>query len=291
MGAGSKTKKRGVCSRFLVIPCVALIVMLMGFFVVNMKFMAVDLTIADNVNAHYQESNPQVPILRNSETLLIPNSPLSDFQKAIEINHEPHIESTENKDIDNVSSDSNVDSVSDDKTDYVESKSSTQEEVKEEAHVDSLSHSTKSELEQESVSAEEHSSFRSETERESHSIRNENHVEERSETCSNTPLSSALQKSTIFTLSDFDCSTSNQGWRENIPPPLSNSTRSEREWKKRIDLIEDFGYKQDHYDFDDEEGKYIVFWPIFAGIGNNLAVFSEVLMIAILSNRKFLSMC
>lgn len=288
MGVGSKTKKRGTCSRFLVIPCISLIVMLMGFFVVNMKFMAVDLSIAENVNAHYQESNPQVPILRNSESLLIPNSPLSNLQKAVEINHEPHMESTENKSIDNVSSDSSVDSVGDDNSNYIESKSSIQEE---EPHVDSLSHNTKAELEQQSVSAEEHSSLRSETETDHLSIKNEKVDEERNETCDNTPLSSALQKSTIFALSDFDCSTSNQGWRENIPPPLSNSTRSEREWKKRIDLIEDFGYKQDHYDFDNEEGKYIVFWPIFAGIGNNLAVFSEVLLIAILSNRKFLSIC
>ena len=31
-----------------------------------------------------------------------------------------------------------------------------------------------------------------------------------------------------------------------------------------------------------------MFWPIFAGIVNNLAVFAEVMLIAMLSNRKFL---
>ena len=105
--------------------------------------------------------------------------------------------------------------------------------------------------------------------------------------CKDTYLSRALENSSTFKLSDFDCSVSNDGWRENLPPPVINSSRAEKEWKKRMNVIHEFAQRQDEFDFG-EDGKYIVFWPIFAGIGNNLAVFSEVLLISILSNRKFL---
>ena len=59
-------------------------------------------------------------------------------------------------------------------------------------------------------------------------------------------------------------------------------------WKKRMDVLSEFSSFQDNFDYDDDTGKYIVFYPIFAGIGNNLAVFAEVLLIALRSHRKFL---
>ena len=55
-----------------------------------------------------------------------------------------------------------------------------------------------------------------------------------------------------------------------------------------MSLLQEYSVFQDNYPFDNDNGKYIVFWPIFAGIGNNLAVFAEVLLISILTNRKFL---
>lgn len=94
--------------------------------------------------------------------------------------------------------------------------------------------------------------------------------------------------SSYIHLSDFDCSESNEGWLEHIPLPTSNSSRAQRMWNQRQDLLKKFADVQDHYEMKDANAKYIVFYPIFAGIGNNLAVFAEALMIALRSNRKFL---
>ena len=97
-----------------------------------------------------------------------------------------------------------------------------------------------------------------------------------------------MSKSSLFRLTDFDCSESNQGWEQAIPPPATNSTRAKRLWKKRRNLLLEFADQQNNFDLSDPNSKYIVFWPIFAGIGNNLAVFAEVMLIAMRSNRKFL---
>lgn len=109
-----------------------------------------------------------------------------------------------------------------------------------------------------------------------------------SPSCEHTPLAESLSKSTLFHLSDFDCSSSNQGWEQSIPPPATNSTRAKRLWLKRRNLLLEFADQQNHFDLSDPNSKFIVFWPIFAGIGNNLAVFAEVMLIAMRSNRKFL---
>ena len=106
--------------------------------------------------------------------------------------------------------------------------------------------------------------------------------------CSGTQLAQSVEKSDFFHLSDFDCSSTNEGWESHIPPPATNSTRAKRLWLKRRNLLTEFSDQQNNFDFSDPNSKYIVFWPIFAGIGNNLAVFAEVMLIAMLSNRKFL---
>ena len=105
--------------------------------------------------------------------------------------------------------------------------------------------------------------------------------------CSGTPLEYLISESSVVHLSDFDCSESNEGWKSHIPPASTNSTRSVEQWENRMNLLDQFSNSQDHMQLD-ENTKYIVFWPIFAGIGNNLAVFAEVLLIALRSNRKFL---
>ena len=112
-------------------------------------------------------------------------------------------------------------------------------------------------------------------------------VEERL-SCSGTQLAQSVEKSDFFHLSDFDCSSTDEGWDRHIPPPATNSTRAKRLWLKRRNLLAEFSDQQNNFDFSDPNSKYIVFWPIFAGIGNNLAVFAEVMLIAMLSNRKFL---
>lgn len=105
--------------------------------------------------------------------------------------------------------------------------------------------------------------------------------------CDQTPLVNQLKGYSLLSISDFDCSVSNTGWEQNLPPVSSNRTRAERYWQKRLSVIKAFSEKQDDFDFD-EDSKYIVFWPIFAGIGNNIAVFTEALLIALMSNRKLL---
>ena len=109
-----------------------------------------------------------------------------------------------------------------------------------------------------------------------------------SSSCEGTMLEQLVSSSSFMHLSDFDCSESNEGWLEHIPLPTSNSSRAQRMWNQRQDLLKKFADAQDHYEMKDENVKYIVFYPIFAGIGNNLAVFAEALMIALRSNRKFL---
>ena len=116
----------------------------------------------------------------------------------------------------------------------------------------------------------------------------ESESETESLSCQNTPLAESVSKSSLFRLTDFDCSESNQGWEQAIPPPATNSTRAKRLWKKRRNLLLEFADHQNNFDLSDPNSKYIVFWPIFAGIGNNLAVFAEVMLIAMRSNRKFL---
>ena len=106
--------------------------------------------------------------------------------------------------------------------------------------------------------------------------------------CTGTPLDELTSSSSLLQVTDFDCSESNEGWRESIPPIVVNSSRAQRMWKQRQELLANFAQSQDHYDMKNENAKYIVFYPIFAGIGNNLAVFAEALMIALRSNRKFL---
>lgn len=132
---------------------------------------------------------------------------------------------------------------------------------------------------QQKHSLSQHSSLKSESESESESD---------SSNCQNTPLAESVSKSSLFRLTDFDCSESNQGWEQAIPPPATNSTRAKRLWKKRRNLLLEFADQQNNFDLSDPNSKYIVFWPIFAGIGNNLAVFAEVMLIAMRSNRKFL---
>lgn len=127
----------------------------------------------------------------------------------------------------------------------------------------------------------QHSLLESESESESDS-------DSESSSCQNTPLADSVSKSSLFRITDFDCSESNQGWEEAIPPPATNSTRAKRLWKKRRNLLLEFADHQNNFDLSDPNSKYIVFWPIFAGIGNNLAVFAEVMLIAMRSNRKFL---
>ena len=109
-----------------------------------------------------------------------------------------------------------------------------------------------------------------------------------SKSCRGTSLESLVTKSSVFSIDDFDCSQSNQGWKDHVPGPKPNSTRSPGMWRKRMEVLSEFSAFQDNFDFDDDTGKYIVFYPIFAGIGNNLAVFAEVLLIALRSHRKFL---
>ena len=128
---------------------------------------------------------------------------------------------------------------------------------------------------QQKHSLSQHSSLKSESESDSSN-------------CQNTPLAESVSKSSLFRLTDFDCSESNQGWEQAIPPPATNSTRAKRLWKKRRNLLLEFADQQNNFDLSDPNSKYIVFWPIFAGIGNNLAVFAEVMLIAMRSNRKFL---
>ena len=106
--------------------------------------------------------------------------------------------------------------------------------------------------------------------------------------CINTPLAEQVARSSYLKITDFDCSESNEGWEQHIPGPISNSSRSIRMSQDRFQLLRRFSYQQDHFNYQDDVGKYIVFYPIFAGIGNNLAVFAEVLLIALRSNRKFL---
>ena len=110
----------------------------------------------------------------------------------------------------------------------------------------------------------------------------------RDASCINTPLAEQVARSSYLKITDFDCSESNEGWEQHIPKPISNSSRSIRMSQDRLRLLKQFSYQQDNFNYQDDIGKYIVFYPIFAGIGNNLAVFAEVLLIALRSNRKFL---
>ena len=124
-------------------------------------------------------------------------------------------------------------------------------------------------------------------------MRTENSIsdgEERNQdaSCINTPLAEQVARSSYLKITVFDCSESNEGWEQHIPEPISNSSRSIRMSQDRFQLLKRFSYQQDHFNYQDDVGKYIVFYPIFAGIGNNLAVFAEVLLIALRSNRKFL---
>lgn len=112
--------------------------------------------------------------------------------------------------------------------------------------------------------------------------------ETQSTSCKGTPLEEQVLRSSYLKITDFDCSESNRGWEQHIPEPISNSSRSIRMRQDRLKLLKEFSYQQDHFNYHDDVGKYIVFYPIFAGIGNNLAVFAEVLLIALRSNRKFL---
>ena len=105
--------------------------------------------------------------------------------------------------------------------------------------------------------------------------------------CEQTPLGKMLNGYSLLSASDFDCSISNAGWEQHLPPLSSNTSRAQRNWKKRLALLKSFSERQDSFSFDDDS-KYVVFWPIFAGIGNNIAVFTEALLIALMSHRKFL---
>ena len=151
------------------------------------------------------------------------------------------------------------------------------------AVLDSMSQQQQKQQQKHSLS--QHSSLKSESESDSES---DSDSETESSNCQNTPLAESVSKSSLFRLTDFDCSESNQGWEQAIPPPATNSTRAKRLWKKRRNLLLEFADQQNNFDLSDPNSKYIVFWPIFAGIGNNLAVFAEVMLIAMRSNRKFL---
>ena len=144
--------------------------------------------------------------------------------------------------------------------------------------------------EESSVSLSQQDSIRSEASVTSNDSDQDNGADSTadSKSCRGTSLESSVSKSSVFSIDDFDCSESNQGWKDHVPGPTPNSTRSPGMWKKRMEVLSEFSSFQDNFDFDDDTGKYIVFYPIFAGIGNNLAVFAEVLLIALRSHRKFL---
>ena len=115
----------------------------------------------------------------------------------------------------------------------------------------------------------------------------EEEEEDVSHSCDGTDLSKRLEGYSLLSPSDFDCTVRNTGWEEHLPSTTSNTSRAERVWKKRLALLRSFAAAQDQFEYNDDS-KYVVFWPIFAGIGNNIAVFTEALLIALLSHRKFL---
>lgn len=115
----------------------------------------------------------------------------------------------------------------------------------------------------------------------------EEEEEDVSHSCDGTDLSKRLEGYSLLSPSDFDCTVRNTGWEEHLPSTTSNTSRAERVWKKRLALLHSFAAAQDQFEYNDDS-KYVVFWPIFAGIGNNIAVFTEALLIALLSHRKFL---
>lgn len=115
----------------------------------------------------------------------------------------------------------------------------------------------------------------------------EEEEEDVSHSCDSTDLSKRLEGYSLLSPSDFDCTVRNTGWEDHLPGTTSNTSRAERVWKKRLALLRSFAVSQDQFEYNDDS-KYVVFWPIFAGIGNNIAVFTEALLIALLSHRKFL---
>lgn len=290
-----KPRRRGMI-RMILIPGFVLVVMVIGFFVVNFKFMSVDIGNTSRINTHYQENQlPPAP----KQNLVIPAiqaSSLSTIQSPSIVAKETIIQPVEtsvvqekpimsmNEEIKSENNESNVNSV-------FEKELQTQVEKNEQTETQQdLIQSNNQEMNL--VSSNQSMNLRSESslveEQSIQSMKEQESITGEEYSCIDTPLSEAIKSSTIFSLSDFDCSVSNYGWKDHIPPPLTNSTRSENEWKKRVSLLQEYSVFQDNYPFDNDNGKYIVFWPIFAGIGNNLAVFAEVLLISILTNRKFL---
>ena len=63
-----KPRRRGMI-RMILIPGFVLVVMVIGFFVVNFKFMSVDIGNTNRINAHYQEDQPH-PVPK--QNLVIP---------------------------------------------------------------------------------------------------------------------------------------------------------------------------------------------------------------------------
>ena len=290
-----KPRRRGMI-RMILIPGFVLVVMVIGFFVVNFKFMSVDIGNTNRINAHYQEDQPHPVPKQNLVIPTIQTHSLSTIQSPSIVAKETIIQSVEtsvvqenpiksmNEEIKSENNESNGNNVFEkelqtqvEKNEQTETQQDLIQSNNQEMNLVSSNQSMN--LRSESSLVEEHSS---QSMKEQESITGEEY------SCIDTPSSEAIKSSTIFSLSDFDCSVSNYGWKDHIPPPLTNSTRSENEWKKRVSLLQEYSVFQDNYPFDNDNGKYIVFWPIFAGIGNNLAVFAEVLLISILTNRKFL---
>lgn len=364
-----KPRRRGLL-RCVLIPCCSVMLIVFGFVFINFNYLSVDLNTAKNVNTHYQESIPQIPVVPLSQHAILPNSPLLNQQQAIgikdnivpvspkkaavakqqnvlsndiknsvkeeiinnvkkneeivsqtkqdiasileeeqvkeiveekkaeevekieerveEVEEEKVEEIVEEKKADNVEEREEEKEVEEEETveEVKETKMDTKEEKVEKREPIQAEKQPEEKVESHAETGTQKPHLRNETEK--HSEASEPEVNTSEITCANTPLSEALKHSSLFKLSDFDCSVSNEGWRDHLPPPPTNSSMAHREWSKRMAVIEEFATKQDQYDFDDEKGKYIVFWPIFAGIGNNLAVFSEVLLIAARTNRKFL---
>lgn len=287
-----KPKRRGLV-RTIIIPGLVLVVMVIGFFVVNFKFMSVDIGNSNRINTHYQDD--QLPSTPN-QNLVGPatvTNPLSVNQSPIALTKEIISQPVENSVVkENPVMLLNEETNSENSNSIViENESHTQvnKNVQTETQQDLIQSNAQA---MNLVSSNQSMNLRSESslleEQSIQSAEDKDHLTGEEYSCVDTPLSEVIQSSTVFSLSDFDCSVSNYGWKDNIPPPLTNSTRSENDWKKRVSLLQEYSVFQDNYPFDNENGKYIVFWPIFAGIGNNLAVFAEVLLISILSHRKFL---
>ena len=117
-----KPRRRGMI-RMILIPGFVLVVMVIGFFVVNFKFMSVDIGNTNRINAHYQEDQPHPVPKQNLVIPTIQTHSLSTIQSPSIVAKETIIQSVEtsvvqenpiksmNEEIKSENNESNVNSV------------------------------------------------------------------------------------------------------------------------------------------------------------------------------------